>query len=158
MTGSMFIKFGKCTKSVPLPNCDEMHHLLTCYASPQVKMRVCYRWDIAQPVVLERRVPLPERALHPGRVAVRQPAGLPRRRRRAPPQVLRIQVQEIRRPHMSAYGFLWYRSIVLIIITAWHGRICKTSCWLRFRMFRHPAWAVGSYSSGPPTARTVRTK
>ena len=37
MTGSMFIKFGKCTKSVPLPNCDEMHHLLTCYASPQVK-------------------------------------------------------------------------------------------------------------------------
>ena len=38
MTGSMFIKFGKCTKSVPLPNCDEMHHLLTCYASPQVKM------------------------------------------------------------------------------------------------------------------------
>ena len=41
MTGSMFIKFGKCTKSVPLPNCDEMHHLLTCYASPQVKTGIC---------------------------------------------------------------------------------------------------------------------
>ena len=25
-------------------------------------------------------------------------------------------------------------------------------------MFRHPAWAVGSYSSGPPAARTVGTK
>ena len=25
-------------------------------------------------------------------------------------------------------------------------------------MFRHPAWAVGSYSSGPPAANTVRTK
>ena len=25
-------------------------------------------------------------------------------------------------------------------------------------MFRHPAWAVGSYSSGPPAARAVGTK
>ena len=25
-------------------------------------------------------------------------------------------------------------------------------------MFRHPAWAVGSYSSGPVAARTLRTK
>ena len=25
-------------------------------------------------------------------------------------------------------------------------------------MFRHPAWAVGSYSSGPPAAETVGTK
>ena len=25
-------------------------------------------------------------------------------------------------------------------------------------MFRHPAWAVGSYSSGPPAANTVGTK
>ena len=25
-------------------------------------------------------------------------------------------------------------------------------------MFRHPAWAVGSYSSGPPAAGTVGTK
>ena len=25
-------------------------------------------------------------------------------------------------------------------------------------MFRHPAWVVGSYSSGPPAARTDRTK
>ena len=25
-------------------------------------------------------------------------------------------------------------------------------------MFRHPAWAVGSYSSGPPAAGTLRTK
>ena len=25
-------------------------------------------------------------------------------------------------------------------------------------MFRHPAWAVGSYGSGPPTAGTVGTK
>ena len=25
-------------------------------------------------------------------------------------------------------------------------------------MFRHPAWAVGSYSSGPPAAETARTK
>ena len=25
-------------------------------------------------------------------------------------------------------------------------------------MFRHPAWAVGSYSSGPPAAKTVGTK
>ena len=25
-------------------------------------------------------------------------------------------------------------------------------------MFRHPAWAVGSYSSGPPAAGTVATK
>ena len=28
---------------------------------------------------------------------------------------------------------------------------------LRFEMFRHPAWAVGSYSSGPPAAKTVGT-
>ena len=25
-------------------------------------------------------------------------------------------------------------------------------------MFRHPAWAVGSYSRGPPVARTIGTK
>ena len=25
-------------------------------------------------------------------------------------------------------------------------------------MFRHPAWAVGSYSSGPPAANAVGTK
>ena len=34
----------------------------------------------------------------------------------------------------------------------------KTSRWLRFGMFRHPAQAVGSYSSGPPAAGTVGTK
>ena len=26
--------------------------------------------------------------------------------------------------------------------------------WLRFGMFHHPAWAVGSYSSGPPAGGT----
>ena len=25
-------------------------------------------------------------------------------------------------------------------------------------MFRHPSWAVGSYSSGPPAANTIGTK
>ena len=48
MTGSMFIKFGKCTKSVPLPNCDETHHLLTCYASPQVKRIVAIHSDSSE--------------------------------------------------------------------------------------------------------------
>ena len=33
-----------------------------------------------------------------------------------------------------------------------------TSCWPEFGMFRHPAWAVGSYSSGPSAAGTVWTK
>ena len=42
--------------------------------------------------------------------------------------------------------------------TGRHKRMVKTSCWLKFAIFRHPALAVGSYSSGPPAARTIRTK
>ena len=42
--------------------------------------------------------------------------------------------------------------------TGWHICLVKTSCWLGFGMFRHPAWAVGSYSSGPAAASAVRTK
>ena len=30
----------------------------------------------------------------------------------------------------------------------------KTFCWLRFGWFRHPSWAVGSFSSGKPAAGT----
>ena len=44
------------------------------------------------------------------------------------------------------------------ISTGWPISLMKTSRWLRFEMFRHPAWAVGSYSSGPPAAETVGTK
>ena len=43
--------------------------------------------------------------------------------------------------------------------TGWQRTIVKTSCWLRFGMFRHPAcWAVGSCSSGPLATRSVGTK
>ena len=37
-------------------------------------------------------------------------------------------------------GWLWWSA-------TWMG-------WLRFGMFHHPAWAVGSYSSGPPAVGT----
>ena len=33
----------------------------------------------------------------------------------------------------------------------------KTFCWLRFGWFRHPSWAVGSFSSGKPAAGTRST-
>ena len=31
-------------------------------------------------------------------------------------------------------------------------------CWIGFGMFHHPAWAVGSYSSGPPAGGTPKIK
>ena len=42
--------------------------------------------------------------------------------------------------------------------SGWPIRMVKNLRWLTFWMFRHPAWAVGSYSSGPPTAGAVATK
>ena len=36
--------------------------------------------------------------------------------------------------------------------------VVKTSRWLRFDMFLHPAWVGGSYSNGPPSARSDGTK
>ena len=42
--------------------------------------------------------------------------------------------------------------------TGWQFLTVTTSCWLGFGMFRHPAWAVGSYSSCPLAAKTVGTK
>ena len=39
--------------------------------------------------------------------------------------------------------------------TVWHISSMKTSSWLGLWMFRQPAWAVGSCSSGPPTARSA---
>ena len=47
----------------------------------------------------------------------------------------------------------WWQSF-----TEWPIWWIKTSCWLGFGMFRHPAWAVGSLSSGPLGARAVETK
>ena len=41
--------------------------------------------------------------------------------------------------------------------TGWHIRTVKTCCWLIWDV-RHHAWAVGSCSSGPPAARSARTK
>ena len=37
-------------------------------------------------------------------------------------------------------------------------RLVYTSRWLRFGVFHHSAWAVGSYSSSPTAAGTVGTK
>ena len=42
--------------------------------------------------------------------------------------------------------------------TGRHICLVKASCWLEFWIFLHPAWAVGSYSSGPSAAGTVGTK
>ena len=46
----------------------------------------------------------------------------------------------------------------IFLVRGWPIRMVKTSCWLRFGMFHHAAWAVGSCSSGPPAAGTVRTQ
>ena len=42
--------------------------------------------------------------------------------------------------------------------TGWPISLVKTSCWLRFGMFRHPAWAVGRFRWGQTAAVTVRTE
>ena len=39
--------------------------------------------------------------------------------------------------------------------TGWQFWMVKTSCWHGFGMFRHPAWAVGSYRSSQIAARTA---
>ena len=46
----------------------------------------------------------------------------------------------------------------LLNSTEWPFWSEKISCWLRSGMFRHPAGAVGSYSSGPRAAGVVGTK
>ena len=40
------------------------------------------------------------------------------------------------------------------ITTSWPRWSGTRFCWLRFGMFHHPAWAVCSYSSGPPAEGT----
>ena len=51
-----------------------------------------------------------------------------------------------------------FASGTVIHRTGWPIWTVTTSCWLRYGLFCHPAWAVGSYSSGPSAAGTVRTK
>ena len=57
---------------------------------------------------------------------------------------------------------IWTRGISCTahsICTGWLIQMVETSRWLRFGMFRHPAWPVGSYSSSsPPAARILGTK
>ena len=120
-------------------------------------------------------------------------------------QFLRLRELEDKGVNQTIYGqHLW------MVPTGWHICLVKTSCWLRFGMFRHPArglvfnsivndsrllkahvqtskicillllnllqiyyrlasatiydraecwsWAIGSYSCGPPAARSARTK
>ena len=61
-------------------------------------------------------------------------------------------------PHQLVEKALYTISHLLHIHTGWQVRSVKTSRWLTFGMFRHPVWAVGSYSSGPLAASTVVTK
>ena len=42
--------------------------------------------------------------------------------------------------------------------TGWQFWMVTTYFWLGFEMLCHPAWAVGSYSRVPPSARSARAK
>ena len=42
--------------------------------------------------------------------------------------------------------------------TGWHMHSVKTFHWLRFGMFCHTTRAIGSHSSGPPSAGAIGTK
>ena len=83
---------------------------------------------------------------------------LQRRLRRRSRRRRRIQHQRILCGENSSLLFrtvmTWYHGHC----KGWSIRMVKTSCWRRFGMFRHPAWEVGSYRSGPPIAVTVGTK
>ena len=77
-------------------------------------------------------------------------------------------IDRMERPEASIQGYMLYlewemlaergKIEVTFSSTGWPIMMVKTSFWLRFEMFGHPAWAVGSYSSGPPAARSAGIK